>query len=214
MTLPDILKGTPHLPLKESTTKEEAIQLANGFYGTDLKEEDYKPSQAFWNTTGLLSLELISNESGEVKVTFANLNVKKPESPTTPVEDDEDDIWNLSNPLDTPELNQNLMAPPVHVNFADELVFLDQLGKGPVVYPVQGNDNSLAFELSKLLNNYQFLGRWVSGTMGSNSTGGFELIYKGPSKDAPEEFNLEASDMVAIIKIHHGETLGNLCLMT
>jgi len=39
-------------------------------------------------------------------------------------------------------------------------------------------------------------------------------VYKGPSEDAPAEFPMDPSPMVAVIEILHGEQKGFICLRT
>lgn len=211
MQIPDILKGEPHLPLKESTTSEEAILLSNGFYGTSLTQDDFCSTQAFWSSTGFLNLELINKETSEVAVLFINKNSFTETKP--PVDPDEDE-WIIDNPIFESEKYTPYLTPPLLVAFPGELDFLNELGQGPVKYPVTGNDNTLAHKLSTLLNSYSVLGRWTSGTIGVNCTGGFELVFKGKSTDAPEEFYTSPSEQIAILKTHHGESIGYLCLLT
>lgn len=210
MNIPSILEGTPHLPLVSGMMMEEAVAMANGFYLTTLDKKDFKESQTFVGPTQQLTLELISKEDGEVKVTFINKSTvdKTPEE-----DDDSDDNWIIDNPIYRPEEYTPWLDTPVTLQSKEELSFLDSLGDAGV-YPVSGNNNDLAFQLSTLLNSYQFAGRWISGTLGGYAAGGFELLYRGPSETAPKEFLVDPSPLVAIIQIHHGDNKGFLCLRT
>lgn len=212
MGIPAILQGEPHLPLKESTTSDEAIELSNAFYQTELDPKDFKPSQAFWCGRGTLTLELIDKESGEVVVTFKNKSSNGGNEESPP--ETEEENWDLTNPILEGDDKTPFLYPPIKLMFPKELEFLDELGKGPVLYPTTGNDNNLSYKLAQLVNSYGQAGYWVSGTMGVNCMGGFELIFNGESKEAPEEFSVPSSDKIVIIKTHHGESIGYLCLLT
>ena len=198
MLIPEILRGDVHLPLTESMLAREAIAIANGFYGTDLREDEFHESQAFRSTTGVLTLELIGQDSGEVEVTFTNKAVQ-------PIE-----TVSLFNPVANVNQYHAWMAPPVTLLDAEEMSFLDDLGSGNT--DPQPPDNRFAWNLAQLLNEYNVLGRWVSGTMGHLAAGGFELVYKGYSIDAPDGFLMDYSPMLAIIRIQQGEQQGYLCL--
>lgn len=198
MLIPEILRGEVHLPMTEQTLAKEAIALANGFYQTDLRVEDFKESQAFRSVAGVLTLELVSEETGEVVVTFVNKSAAV--APTTT-------LW---NPLERVTEYHSWMAPPIQLLDADEIAFLDELSNGNT-YPIT-TDNTLAWKLSQLLNEYGVLGQWVSGTMGPLATGGFRLVYKGWSMEAPDGYLVDYSPMLAIIEILHGEQQGYLCL--
>lgn len=213
MNAPAILKGTPHLPLTESMVSDEAIKLANSFYQTSLSVEDFQQSQAFLNSNQQLSLELLDKDTGDVIVTFVNQS-----APSTTTVVDGAGVpavfeWNLANPIFDARQYTPWMAPPVQLHSSEEVVFLDALGEG-MTAPIITSDNTLAFKLSTLLNSYQVLGRWVSGTLGEQATGGFRLVYKGHSLDAPDGFLLDYSPLVVIIEILEGNQKGFLCLTT
>lgn len=214
MNAPAILKGTPHLPLTESMVSDEAIKLANGFYQTTLSEADFRKTQTFLNSNQQLSLELIDKDSGEVIVTFVNQSVVDADTPVEGMEGEAAPFnWSLSNPIFGSREYTPWMAPPIQLHSSEELVFLDALGVGHAA-PIMTCDNTLAFKLSTLLNSYGVLGRWVSGTMGEQATGGFKLVYKGHSFDCPDEFLVDFSPFIAIIEILEGNQKGYLCLRT
>lgn len=214
MTIPPLLKGTPHLPLQEGMVTGDAIELANLFYQTSLSVADFRKSQAFLNTNQQLSLELIDDATGEVLVTFVNQSVpeKAPEDETGGVAQTPDG-WVLNNPIFDAKQYQTWMGDPVQVHSTEELTFLDDMAIGETA-SVTSSDNNLAYRLSRLLNSYQFLGRWTSGTIGDQTTGGFKLIFKGHSFDAPDDFLTDFSPMVVIIEILHGQQKGFICLRT
>jgi len=193
MDIPDILKGTPHLPLVEKMLSDEAIELANGFYQTSLDASLFKKSQTFVNADGRLSLELIDKTNHEVVLTFVNKAAQfvVDEETSSGVE------W---------------LGDPIQVEKFSELNFLDAVGVGNT-YPIVGTDNQVSWQLAQLLNQKQFLGHWSAGTMGSLSAAGITLVYKGSGKDAPEEYNITAKK-VAIIRINHGKQKGLVCLRT
>lgn len=211
MEIPVLLKGTPHLPLKEGTLASEAIQLANTFYQTDLEVSDFQETQAFIGGDGQLTLELLGAVSNEVLVTFVNKSTVVAKAPEE-VQDD-DSVWKLTNPVFVTSAYHEWIADPVQLHSEEELAFLDAMGIGET-YSVQGSDNSIAFQLATLLNSQQVLGRWVSGTLGDLCTGGFTLVFKGWSMEAPDGFLMDYSPMVAIIQINHGSKKGYLCLRT
>jgi hypothetical protein len=206
MSIPDILKGGVHLPLTVSTTSAQAIALANGFYQTELDVNDYKETQAFWGVDNVLQLDLIDPESGEVLESFYNRSTGNKLSAAA------EPMLMLSNPMD-PSQFVSWMGPVIVVHDAKELEFLSGLGSGNT-YPIFGVDNNIPYQLSSLLNSYQFIGSWVSGTMGEYATGGFTLVYLGPSSEAPEELLVDYSPNIAVIQINHGEQKGYICLRT
>jgi len=204
MEFPEILKGA-HVPLTPSMTSDEAITLANGFYQTSLDPSLFKKSQSFWNAEMVLQIDLIDPKTREVIANFVNKSSK-----VTPVT--VDGPLELDNPLVSAEPAE-LMGPVIVLSSAVELEFLDAVGSGNT-YPTTGTDNNAAFDLKNLLNAYQFIGGWVSGTLGERAVGGFRLVYKGSSENAPIEFPMDPSPMVAIIEILHGEQKGFICLRT
>lgn len=205
MEFPDILKGA-HVPLTPDMTSDGAITLANGFYQTTLDPALFKKTQAFWNTESILQIDLIERTSRDVVASFVNKTSQVVSAQATP-------LLELSNPLLGEVEVAELLGPVIVLGSAVELEFLDAVGVG-ATYPTTGTDNNAAFDLKTLLNAYQFLGGWVSGTLGGNCTGGFRLVYKGPSEDAPAEFPMDSSPMVAVIEILHGEQKGFICLRT
>lgn len=211
MELPEILKGEVHLPLNEGTTSEQAIEMCNGFYLTQLKVEDFQGSQAFFNPSKQLALELIDLDSGKVLVNFVNKTVMAPEAGEQTLDLDSEGDWVIDNPLYDAGEQVSLLTAPITVHNIEELGFLDDVGVGNT-YPIVGTDNNAAYALSQLLNSYRVLGGWVSGTMGELCTGGFKLVYKGPAEDLPAEYAVEYSEMVAIVEILHGSQQGYLCL--
>lgn len=202
MNIPEILKGDVHLPLTPQTVKGDAVTLANSFYQTDLKEGDFKESQAFKDNDGQLILELLDKETGEVAVRFVNKS--RANTIATPA------MLALWNPLVnvTPEITW--LSQPVKVFSAEELAFLDEVGSGNT-YPLD-SDNTVAWKLATLLNEYSVAGRWISGTYGMLSTAGFTLVYKGPGDKAPLQFMVGMSDCLVIIRINKGDKQGYLCL--
>lgn len=211
MEIPEILKGEVHLPLTEGTTSEQAIEMCNGFYLTQLRDEDFQGSQAFFNPAKRLALELISLEGGEVVVNFVNKTMTPVEGQSETQDLDGEGDWVIDNPIYDAGEQVSWISAPVTVHNLEELEFLDDVGVGNT-YPVVGTDNNAAYNLSQLLNSYRVLGAWVSGTMGSLCTGGFKLVFKGPSKQLPEQYWVEDSEMVAIVEILHGSEQGYLCL--
>lgn len=205
MEFPEILKGA-HVPLTPSMTSDEAITLANGFYQTTLDASLFKKTQTFWNNESMLQIDLIEPYSQEVVAHFVNKTSQVVSAPAEP-------LLTLSNPLVSEVEAAELLGPVIVLGSAVELEFLDAVGVGNV-YPTTGTDNNAAFDLKNLLNAYQFLGGWVSGTLGENATGGFRLVYKGPSEDAPAEFPMDPSPMVAVVEILHGQQKGFICLRT
>jgi hypothetical protein len=207
MEFPEILKGA-HVPLTPGMTSDDAITLANGFYQTAVDPAQFKKTQTFWNTESLLQIDLIDPVTNEVFTHFVNKVYKKPvKLNAAPI------ALSLDNPLISTVAPTELMGPIIVLSDAVELEFLDELGSGNT-YPIIGTNNNVAYYLSSLFNAHQFLGRWVSGTMGDLATGGFKLVYKGPSTDAPAEFPMDPSPMVAVIEILHGQQKGFICLRT
>jgi hypothetical protein len=207
MEFPEILKGA-HVPLTSSMTSDDAIKLANGFYQTDVDPDQFKKSQAFWNPDSELQIDLIDPYTGEVFTSFVNKASKVNTAAVAAPE------LMLANPLllSTAE-SVALMGPVIVLGSAVEIEFLDAVGSG-ATYPTTGTDNNAAFDLKNLLNAYQFLGGWVSGTLGDYAVGGFRLVYKGPSDSLPEGFPMDPSPMVAVIEILHGQQKGYICLRT
>lgn len=202
MSIPEILQGDVHLPLTERMLVAEALQLANTFYQTELKAEDYNDSQAFKTPDGQLLLEVSDKSTGEVVIRFVNKS--KSNTVATPA------MMRLWNPLVGVTDTHNYLAAPVQLASAEEIRFLDELGSGNT-YPTD-SDNGLAWKLASLLNEYGVAGRWMAGTYGDLSTAGFELVYKGVSSKAPAEFLIDFSPMVAILRFHNGDRKGYLCL--
>lgn len=202
MDIPSILKDMPHLPLSEGMLSSQAVGLCNMFYATTLNDGDYKRTQAYRGADGKLYLELIHFNLNQVVVTFTN------RADAAKVTESELVIDNIL----TSSTEYPWLASPVAVHSADELEFLDEVGVGNT-YASDNTDNTVAWKLATLLNNYQVLGQWKSGTIGELCAGGFKLVYKGTSEDAPDEFLLEDSpDMVAVVQILNGSKLGFICL--
>ena len=205
MEFPEFLKWA-HVPLTLGMTSDEAITLANGFYQTTVDADQFTKTQTFWNSDLILQIDLIDPETGEVVASLVNKAsalkvIAEPE------------VLSLGNPLVSETPLVELMGPVIVLGSAVEIQFLDELGSGNT-YPIIGTDNNVAYYLSSLFNAYQFLGRWVSGTMGPLATGGFRLVYKGPSDNLPAEFPMDPSPMVAVIEILHGNQQGFICLRT
>lgn len=198
MEIPDILQGEPHLPLTPTMTLTEALLLVNAFYQTTFSAEQFSPSQVFKEPSGLLVLEARSPEDGEVLIRFVNKNANAPQVAQR---------LTLSNPL---AVTSQWMGPLLVVDNAAELDFLDELGSGNIYSTLC--DNTLAWKLATLLNGYNWVGHWRASTFADYSAAGFQLVYKGPSADAPEEYLIGDSDMVAIIRFLHGTNKGMLCL--
>lgn len=199
MDIPEILReGEKHLPLKEHMTGEDAIALANVFYQTELQADDFLEAQAIV-VDGRVVLDLVDKATGELAIQFVN-NAKPAQNPTL----------SLFNPVLQATPEHAWMAPQLRLVDAAEMAFLDDLGSGNVA-PLSGGADS-AYKLAQLLNSHNLLGGWTSGTMGDRCTGGFQLVYKGWSIDAPDGFLLDYASEVAIIKINHGTEQGYLCL--
>lgn len=212
MLIPDVLLTTPHLPIKIGTTVEEALQLCSSFYEVDLKPEDFQNTQTFINSKGFIVLELIKTDTDEVVITFVNTIPPRLNEGVNPCVVKEFSFINpflLNNPAD----EFYLLAEPLTVTSKTEIEFLDALIPGETL-SLTNNVGDFSFKLSRLLNDYGYVGRWVAGTSGLHSTAGFELIFKGPSKYAPASFFLEDSPCLVLIKIHQGETKGYLCIRT
>lgn len=197
MNIPEILQGEVHLPLTEHMTGEQAITLANAFYQTSLLPGDFREAQAII-VDGRIILDLMT-EDGETLVNFVNKSAAV-DSPTL----------SLFNPMVQATAEHTWMAAPLHLLDAAEMAFLDELGSGNTARVDTSND--LAWKLSQLLNSNNLLGGWTSGTLGDRCTGGFQLVYKGWSMEAPEGFVMDYASEVAIIKINHGTEQGYLCL--
>jgi hypothetical protein len=206
MEFPEILKGA-HVPLMMGMTSDEAITLANGFYQTSVDASQFKKTQSFRNNDTMLQIDLIEPFTGEVVASFVN------KASTLKVTGHIEPMLSLDNPLVSATSPAKLMGPVIVLGSAVEIQFLDELGSGNT-YPIIGTDNNVAYYLSGLFNAYQFLGGWVSGTMGTLATGGFRLVYKGPSEDAPAAFPMDPSPMVAVIEIRHGQQKGFICMRT
>lgn len=211
MEIPGYLKGELHLPLTEGMVSTDALPLANTFYQTNLKVEDFKRTQAFTGESGQLVLELICKESNEVMVTF--INKATGTAVVAAAEAEEDLLFNISNPIVLSDHYHACMVKPVQLATTEEFAFLDELGVGNT-YPTEATDNTLAYKLSRLLNHYQVMGQWMSGTMGELCCGGFTLVFKGHSLDVPEGFLVDFSPEMAIIQINHGKSKGYICLRT
>lgn len=208
MDLPAILTGEVHLPLTESTTSAQAVELCNGFYLTQLNADDFKRSQAFLSARQQVQLELIDPQTGQVVVTFVN---KATGVSVDPDNASAEGDWVIDNPIHDTGASASWLFAPVTVHNVEELEFLDSVGVGNT-YPIRGTDNTVAYQLSQLLNSYRVGGAWVSGTMGGLCTGGFKLVYKGDSKNIPIDAMVDDSEMVAIVEILHGSQQGYLCL--
>lgn len=196
MEIPERLKGRPHLPLTDNMMSYDALSLVNMFYQTDLKLEQFKNSQAFRTPAGELILELFEDSTGELIATFVNTaTINEVAAVETVTAAPFGDGW---------------LGAPILIHSGLELEFLDAVGSGNT-YPTLC-DNTLAWKLACLLNEYNAVGHWKASTFSAYSTAGFELVYKGSSTDAPAEFLLGQSDVLAIIRFHHGQNKGMLCL--
>jgi len=212
MEIPDFLKvSTPHLPVQQGMVTADAAYLSKTFYGFELDLASLKKTQVFVNQSGQYSIELIDLKTNEVLLTFVN-RTSSVDPVAEAIVNAKDDEWALLNPLSVGKYEEWL-GPVVELRTGDEIRFLDAMAVG-ATYPTDSPGNELPYRLASLLNHYQFLGRWVSGTMGNLSTAGFTLIHKGSSEGAPENFLVDQSAMCAIIQINHGVQKGYVCLRT
>lgn len=191
-----------HLPLTEGMLASQAIDMINNMYlpMSPLAASDYKDTQAFIGSDGKVKLELVNKETGNVLMTFVNFM----SSAKAAVQ--------IANPFGARE-HTAFMAEPLTIDRKEELDFLDNVPvkvPNPTFYAI----NDVNHQLATLLNNYNYQGRWMSGTFGLLSTAGFEVVYKGTSLDVPDEFLLDYSPYVVIIKLHEGEQRGFICLRT
>lgn len=198
MEIPELLKGEPHLPLMEMQTLSEVLPVANAFYQTRFTMEDFKDAQVFKDPNGRLILEALDKSTGEVLIRFVNRNAD-------PIK--VEDSLTVDNPLFS---SHNWMGPPVKVEHEAELSFLDAVGSGNTYTTLA--DNTLAWQLSNLLNEYNAVGHWKASTFAAYSTAGFEIVYKGPGQDVPPEYLVGEADQVVILRFHHGNNKGMLCL--
>lgn len=197
MEIPAILKGEVHLPLKEGMIALEAINLCNMFYNTTLNPHDFVDTQVNTNTQGIYCLELISIETNEVVVNFLNKTMSPIIKDTGPI-----DLNPIGSAFDsTPWINA-----PLIVQFPQEILFLEELAIGDTA------SADTSYKLSTLLNSYQIIGKWVSGTLGNLCAGNFVLVYKGPESEAPAEFRNGNAALIFILKIVAGSKQGYLCL--
>lgn len=210
MLLPDILLSNPHLPIKVGATLAEALQMCSIFYEVDLDASVFKETQAFLGQTGKVRLELIDRETNTLLTTFINQTKPKLNDGVDPAVTGN---WELKNPLEMFVGKKELLGPPLKVVGSTELSFLNGQQIGTPL-PLIASLGDLAFKLASLLNEYGYMTRWVSGTFGGASTAGFEIVYRGPSEGADLDFNLEPSNDLVIIKLHHGEVKGCICLTT
>ena len=192
-----------HLPIKEGMSLQEVLTLINGFYLEDapLNYADYKDSQAFVGSDGRVTFELIDPESGGVLMTFVNSNSAVAARPA------------LANPFEEVRSYTAFIFDPLTIDDKAELDFLNDIPER-IPTPTYNTVNDVSFKLATLLNNYNYNGRWMTGTFGNLSTAGFEVVFKGWSIEAPDEFLLDYSSYVVILKLHEGDTRGYVCLRT
>lgn len=190
-----------HLPLTEGMYSYDAIELISTIYmpAFRLDQTKYAVSQAYRNTEGKLVIDIIEAETGNSLMTFINM-VSGP-------------VKGGSDGLTPPKEVIAFLFEPLKVDMAEELEFLKKLPMG-VPLPQFETVNTESYELATLLNNYNYNGRWMSGTFGEFSACGFELVYLGDSKKAPKDFVVGLSPLVAIIKLHCGNVKGHICLRT
>ena len=200
MDIPEILKGEVHLPLTANTTVLDAVNLANGFYQTQLDASHFRTSVPVWETDGRLTMTLVSVDDDSTGIRFVNKATGGTAGPSL----------SLTNPLLNATEKLPWLTAPIQLHSAEEIAFLNAVEPG-TVYPLN-SCNTLAWKLAQLLNEYEVLGRWVAGTYGELSTAGFELVFKGHSLDVPDGYLVDFSPMIAIIRTHHGEQQGYLCL--
>lgn len=203
MDIPNILQGDVHLPLTEHMVVAEALSLANTLYHTALDVTDFKESQTYKTPDGQLVLEVLDKTTGEVKIHF--VNKAKANTVATPA------MKSLWNPLINATEKLPWLVAPVQLACAREIAFLDHGLVGDGVYPIKG-DSTMMWRLAQLLNNHNVLGRWFAGSFADLSTNDFELVFKGHSLEAPMEYLVDFSPMIAIIKINAGNRQGYLCL--
>jgi hypothetical protein len=196
--------NTVHLPLAEGMLMPDALGMINNMYlpMSPLASENYADSQAYVGPDGKIKLELISKEGGNVLMTFVNMMSSVAPAPRV----------TLNNPFGPREYTPFLGTPLV-IDLKEELDFLNDVPVG-IPVPTYNVVNDVNYRLATLLNNYNYLGRWMAGTFGLLSTAGFEVVFKGWSIDAPDEFLLDYSPYVVIVKLHEGETQGFICLRT
>lgn len=193
--------GNSQLPLavKETTTFEEAFRMIRMSYLPDiqLKVEDYKVTQPYVGEDGRVKLDIVPKDSNQVLMTFVNIS-----SNITPL---------LKTSIAEPTKIDFMFEPLTVVK--SEIEFIEWVGAGSYP-PKYDTTNKYPYELAMLLNKYNYHGRWGMSTWGYMTTAGFQLIYFGPSEGVPEDFTVESSPYVMIIRIAEGETRGHICLRT
>jgi len=189
-----------HLPITEGMYSYQAIELISDIYIPEyrLDQSNYSESQAYRNKDGKLSIDIKEAETNTVLMTFVNM-VSGPAK-------------SVGGFIPSKEVIAFLFEP-LKVDIAEELGLLQRIPMG-VPLPKFETANTQAYELATFLNSYNYNGRWMAGTFGELSTCGFELVYLGPSREAPENFVVGLSPMVAIIKLHCGNKPGHICLRT
>lgn len=190
-------EAEPHLPLKEGMVNHDVFYLINLIYLTDIAQdpEGYAASQTFYGSDDKLRFEVICKETGNVLMTFVNRNSSKPI--------EEDKVLFLNE----------YIGPPLLLT-KKEMEITDSVYQGTTYDPTKPPIDDFPFKLAKLLNDKNYIGYWLSGTMCDYSTAGLSMVYKGPGKDVPPEFPKDDSPYLVIIRTNQGKKKGYLCLRT
>ncbi len=207
MEIPAILKGEVHLPLVENMTAGQAIEIANAFYQTTLKPEDFKEAQAIVDGDKVI-LDLLDPATGEVLVHFVNKAgaVRKPLDNTT-----------LVNPMAAVvNADENIIwaGPPEFVGSVTELDWLRYITDAPP--PMTPDPMDYAKRMATLLNQYNIAGgRWTNNWSADlpRSVTAFHVAYRGDAQWAPSKFMLNdlVSEFIVVIYLPYAHPACYVC---
>jgi len=200
--IPDYLLDHPHLPLVVGQSNKSVFPLILTFYGLSLNVDDYKVSQVYRATTGLLNFDLI-DLNDNVLTTFVN----KASGAEEPV--------SVSGAVGTVNFGEthslNWLSRQVLVYDKKQIEIFANYATG-YIYDAMKATNDLGYKLSQLLNLVSDNAVWMHSSFAEYSTAGFTLLYQGDASDAPDALDLTVSNAhVVVVNITSGEHQGLLC---
>jgi hypothetical protein len=196
----EVNKSQPESPLditlsKWSTVKA-IIKAVNDKYGLTLDAHNYEDRLAFTNSNGLLALDIIDVNTGELAWAVIDSQSGKV-------------VSEINETLDHPKafvFNEVIKNFGIVVNSEKELEFLKDV-RLDVRYNsgVVGGDKS--YKLMTLLNNYTIGDGWTSNPSQGCTTAYFVLRYFGTGANAPGvyNFNTEAKCLAVVELMMYGE---------
>jgi len=202
--IPEFLLDSPHLPLKAGQVNQQVVDAIALVYGLQLNPDDYKKTQVYRGSDGMLRFDLFTTEG--VKLT-SFVDKSSGTKVFVPIADDTPTLtFGTVNSL-------NWLAKNVTLFDQAQLEIFSTLPVG-FIYDAMENRGEFGFVLAELLNNHTEEPVWMLSSFAPYSTAKFELVYQGVPYKAPVEMNLPTDAQHALVlNILSGKHQGLVCFL-